>query len=98
MPPIIDAVLLFALSIPVVMQYRILPIDGTPYWLFGLLFLVLVLNVLLAHRSMIFVKTNALIERARDILILIVLIIVVIGTSITAMVDRYRVAPVWGST
>ncbi|MEK7060603.1 MAG: hypothetical protein AAB937_00020 [Patescibacteria group bacterium] len=96
MPPIVDAVLLFALSIPVVMKYRILPIDGTPYWLFGVLFLALVFNVLLAYRSMIILRISASGERARNILMLIVLMIVVVGTSVTAMVDRNRVAPVWG--
>jgi len=96
MPPIIDSVLLFLLSIPVVMKYRILPIEGTPYWLFGLVFLSLVVNVLLAYRSMVFAKVSRVVERWRDILIWFVLGVVVFLTLVTSMVDRKSVAPVWG--
>lgn len=96
MPAIVDAILLFTLSIPVVMKYRILPIEGTPYWLFGLLFIALVVNVLLAYRSMVISKLNKMLERIRDFLIWFVLVMVVGGTVLTAMVDRNRVAPVWG--
>lgn len=96
MPAIVDAILLFTLSIPVVMKYRILPIVGTPYWLFGLLFVALVGNVLLAYRSMVITKSNKLMEYVRDLLLWFVLIMVVGGTVVTAMVDRNRVAPVWG--
>lgn len=96
MPAIVDAILLFTLSVPVVMKYRILPIVGTPYWLFGLLFVALVANVLLAYRSMVIPKINPALERTRDLLIWFVLAVVVGGTTVTAMVDRSRVAPVWG--
>ncbi len=96
MPAIIDAILLFTLSVPVVMKYRILSIVGTPYWLFGLLFVALVANVLLAYRSMVIPKINPVLERTRDLLIWFVLLVVVGGTTVTAMVDRSRVAPVWG--
>ena len=97
MSPIIDSVLLFLLSIPVVMKYRILPIEGTPYWLFGLVFLSLVLNVLLAYRSMILTKASLFVERWRDVLTWFVLGVVVFLTLVTSMVDRKSVAPVWGS-
>ena len=96
MPAIIDAILLFTLSVPVVMKYRILPVEGTPYWLFGLLFIAFVANVLLAYRSMVITKSNQMLERTRDFLIWFVLVMVVGGTVVTAMVDRNRVAPVWG--
>ncbi len=96
MPAIIDAILLFTLSVPVVMKYRILPVEGTPYWLFGLLFAALVANVLLAYRSMVTMKSNQMVERTRDFLIWFVLVVVVGSTVVTAMVDRSRVAPVWG--
>ena len=39
---VLDSILLFAFAVPVVMKYRILPVEGTPYWLFGILFLILV--------------------------------------------------------
>lgn len=96
MPPIVDAILLFSLSIPVVMKYRLLPITGTPYWLFGVLFIVLVVNILLAYHSMMVKKVPVLIEKTRDLLVWFVVFVVVICTTTTAMVDRSRVAPVWG--
>lgn len=96
MPAIVDAILLFTLSVPVVMKYRILPVEGTPYWLFGLLFVAFVVNVLLAYRSMVITKLNIMLERTRDFLIWLVIVMVVGGTVVTAMVDRNRVAPVWG--
>lgn len=40
----LDALLLFLFSLPVVFKYRILPIEGTPYWLFGILFFFLLSN------------------------------------------------------
>ena len=39
-----DSILLFVLVIPFIMTYRIGPND-TPYWLFGLIFLGLLLNL-----------------------------------------------------
>ena len=64
--------------------------------LFGLLFVALVVNVLLAYRSMVITKLNITLERTRDFLIWLVMVMVVGGTVVTAMVDRNRVAPVWG--
>ena len=96
----LDAALLFALSIPVVMGYRILPVDGTPYWLFGILFLLLTMNVVISvypdalPRSWRGKKDTG-IERMKTWLIWIVLAIVVGGTMWTAMVDRSRTAPVF---
>lgn len=96
MSAIVDAILLFTLAVPVVMKYRILPIIGTPYWLFGVLITALVINVLLAIRSMVISKRNQLLEQIRDFLIWFVLVAVVGGTVVTAIVDRNQVAPVWG--
>lgn len=83
---VLDSILLFALSIPVVMKYRILPVDGTPYWLFGLLFILLVGNCLLS-----FFGNN----RYKNWFLVVALVITVGGTSITAMVDRAKTAPVY---
>src|SRR3989344_5729708 len=78
----IGAVLLFALSIPVVMGYRILPIEGTPYWLVGILFVLLTVNIL----------------RPKLIKFLLwpIIIIVLGATMMTAIVDRSKTAPVYG--
>lgn len=90
--PALDAILLFILSIPVVMRYRILPIIGTPYWLFGVLFLILTLNIYL---SLYIRKNTKLINlnRLKYIFIWVTLGIVLFGTMITAIVDRSKTAP-----
>lgn len=85
---IINAILLFSLSIPVVMKYRILPVDGTPYWLFGILFVLLTVYCVLAF--------TGLGHRIKNLFLVAVLVIVLGGVSITAMVDRAKTAPVYG--
>lgn len=89
----LEAVLLFALSIPVVMGYRILPVEGTPYWLFGILFALLTGNILLSLHPGRFKKN---LERIKGILLWLILAIVVGGTTWTAIVDRSKTAPVYG--
>lgn len=88
------AVLVFSLSIPVVMQYRILPIDGTPYWLFGVLF-----ALLFAFFSFSFfpLAQKKYREWLLDGILVGILLIVVGGSSVTAMVDRAKTAPVFGA-
>lgn len=76
----LSSVLLFALSIPIVMQYRILPIEGTPYWLFGILFALLTINIL----------------KPKSYLLWVILTIVLGGTTWTTIVDRSKTAPVYG--
>ncbi|MEK7129424.1 MAG: hypothetical protein AAB803_00240 [Patescibacteria group bacterium] len=89
----LDALLLFVLSVPVVMRYRILPIEGTPYWLFGILFLILITNVLVSLYPGFFKKTIVL--KAKLLFLMATLAIVVGGTTVTAIVDRSRTAPVY---
>lgn len=91
----LDAVLLFALSIPVVMKYRILPVEGTPYWLFGILFFVLLINLLVSLYSSAF-KKFINISFFKIVSLVFTLLIVVGGVMWTAMVDRSKVAPVYG--
>ena len=85
---LLSSVLLFVFSIPVVTHYRILPIVGTPYWLFGLLFLFLILHLVLSF--------NNLYGKVRHLLFWLILIIVFGGTTVTAIVDRSKTAPVYG--
>lgn len=87
LPAILDSVLLFALSIPVVMKYRILPIEGTPYWLFGILFALLIGNCLLS-----IIGKN----RYKQWFLIAILGITVGGATVTAIVDRAKTAPVYG--
>lgn len=84
---VLDSILLFALSIPVVMKYRILPVEETPYWLFGILFLILVTNCLLS-----FIGNN----RYKNWFLVVTLLITMGGATITAMSDRAKTAPVYG--
>ncbi len=92
---LLEAILLFAFSVPVVMGYRILPATGTPYWLFGILFLLLVANILLAVSSSVG-KQQKVMERIQTYILWLVLVIVIGGTTVTAIVDRSRTAPVFG--
>lgn len=93
---VISAVLLFSFSIPVVMQYRILPVDGTPYWLFGVLFSLLLINCVFAFvapAGKFFARWGNAIKNS---VLVLVLCIVLGGVTVTAMVDRARTAPVLG--
>ncbi len=85
---LLSSVLLFAFSIPVAMHYRILPVAGTPYWLFGLLFLFLIAHFVLSF--------NNIYGKVRNLLFWFILIIVFGGTTVTAIVDRSKTAPVFG--
>lgn len=91
----LDALLLFVLSIPVVMQYRILPIEGTPFWLFGVLFLMLLVNILVSLYPLS-LKKFINILKLKMFMLIATLLIVVGGTTVTAMVDRSKTAPVYG--
>lgn len=91
----LDAILLFVLSVPVVMRYRILPVVGTPYWLFGILFILLTGNVLISvypHP----IGTRKFVMGIKAILVCMTLMIVVGGTMITSIIDRVKTAPAYG--
>lgn len=90
---IINAALLFAFSIPIVMKYKILPIDGTPYWLFGVLFLILTVNCVISCIPSVLGEFDRYTRRIQNILLVATLSIVLGGVSITAMVDRAHTAP-----
>lgn len=92
----INAVLVFALTVPIVMTYRILPVEGTPYWLFALYFFLAVAGVAvsMSFRMPTFLSKHK--SRLRVLILCFVLAISLGGSSVTAMFDRARVAPVWG--
>lgn len=94
LPWTVDAGLLFVLSVPIVMKYRILPTEGTPYWLFGILFLLLALNIFISLFPTAVSKYVA-VGRAKLIITWLVIAIVIGGTTVTAIADRHRVAPAW---
>lgn len=90
--PLISSALLFLLAIPVVMNYRILPIDGTPYWLFGLLFICLLsFSFVTVYAKQIKISVQPL----RTFLLVSILLIAFEGPAITTIADRHKIAPVW---
>lgn len=93
---IADSVLLFALSIPVVMQYRILPVTGTPYWLFGILFLLLAVNCFVSFYPDMLGRWKKYLQPLKMFFLVAVICITLGGASVTAMFDRAKTAPVYG--
>lgn len=90
----LDALLLLLLALPIPLRYRLLPATGTPYWLFGILFLLVFGNVLLSLFPPR--KISKYIEQIKTFIIWLVLIIVVGGVTMTAIVDRSKTAPELG--
>lgn len=91
----IDTVLLLALSLPWPLKYRIFPMEGTPYILFGIYFALLFAYVAL-DLDWIRVGSLATKWRAKLAVVFVVIGIVAGGPLMTAIVDRSRVAPVFG--
>lgn len=91
----IDTILLLALSLPWPLKYRIFPMEGTPYILFGIYFALLLTYIALDVGWM---RTRTLQAKWRAKLTVLVAVIGIAagGTLITAIVDRSRVAPVFG--
>lgn len=93
---IMDAILLFSLSIPVVMTYRILPVEGTPYWLFAVLFLMLGAHCFISCYPGVLGPWKRYVDRLKLLLLVGTVTIVLGGPMVTAIADRAKVAPVWG--
>lgn len=81
----IDTVLLLALSLPWPLKYRIFPMDGTPYILFGIYFALLLTYATLGSKW-----------KSKLFVLFTIIAIAAGGPLITAIVDRSRVAPVFG--
>jgi len=96
LPQVLDAILLFAFSIPVVMKYRILPIEGTPYWLFGVLFIVLALHCFVSLYPGVLGKFKNSLGSIKMFFLIVTLTITLGGVTVTAMFDRAKTAPVYG--
>lgn len=95
-PSVFESLLLFALSIPIVMKYRILPIDGTPYWLFGVLFIVLLTQCIISFYPEILGLYRKYINIITLFFLCLTISIVLGGTMITAIMDRAKTATVYG--
>jgi hypothetical protein len=86
-----DGVLLFALAIPLVMKYRILPIEGTPYWLFGIFFSLSLFNIFVSYVYK--TQTDRRFTVFKTVITWVLLAIVLGGSIGTAIVDRGKIAP-----
>ena len=92
---VIEGILLFVLGIPVVMRYRILPIVGTPYWLFGILFLVLIANLVVSLYPSV-IRSTLRLERIKAVFLWVAITITLGGSVVTSIVDRSNTAPIYG--
>ncbi len=91
----LDALLLLVLSIPIPLYYRIWPMEGTPYILFGVFFLAVFGNVLISFWGHQWFPQKTL-TAIKTALLVFVTIIVVAFPTITAIVDRHKTAPIYG--
>lgn len=95
-PQILDSVLLFAFAIPVVMKYRILPVDGTPYWLFGILFLILGIHCFVSLFPASLGRYEKYLGAVKTFFVAATIFISLGGATVTSMFDRAKTAPVYG--
>lgn len=87
----LDSILLPALVIPFIMTYRLSP-GETPYWLFGLIFLGLLLYIVVD-----LIKLNPRTHNRFKNILLGLLIIGVIGSAyFSSIIVRHQTAPVYG--
>jgi len=85
-----SAILLFIVSIPVVMGYKISPGVGTSYVLFLVYFLLNIGNILY---SLFATKSQQKVETIKNILTWGIMLLVLCGSMGTAIIDRGRIAP-----
>jgi uncharacterized membrane protein len=76
----LPAVLLFCLVTPFIMTYGIGP-GNTPYWLFGIIFLLLLCYLIL--------------ERLRSFILWAIIILVIGSGVVSSIIVRHRVAPIY---
>lgn len=93
---VLDSVLLFAFAIPVAMKYRILPVEGTPYWLFGMLFFILGAHCFVSVYPDVLGVYKKHLDKIKMFFVLVTIAITLGGVVVTAMFDRARTAPVYG--
>lgn len=86
----IDSILLFALTVPFIMTYRIGPND-TPYWLFGLIFLGLLSYLALD----IFKFGESIIFKFKQIILWFLIIGIIGGAIFSAIIVRHKTHPIY---
>jgi len=78
------------------MRYRILPVSGTPYWLFGILFIILAANCFVSFYPDTLGKWKKYLNPLKMFFLIVTICITLGGASVTAMFDRAKTAPVYG--
>jgi uncharacterized membrane protein len=78
------------------MKYRVLPIEGTPFWLFGILFFLCGFHIAISLYPQVLGVWKKYLDRIKLWAIIATLAISIGAPVLTAMVDRAKVAPVWG--
>jgi len=86
----LDSVLLFVLVIPFIMNFRISPSE-TPYWLFGLIFVSLLIYIILDLLKI----SEKFYFNLKQILFWIITIQVIGSAFISAIIVRHQTAPVY---
>lgn len=87
---VFGATLLFALSTPVVMHYRIFPVEGTSYPVFLAFFLLNLINIFYS----LYTKSNELVfNKVTNFLTWGVIVIALVGAMWTSIADRGKIAP-----
>jgi len=89
----LNSILLFALLIPFIMTYRISP-GETPYWLFGLIFLGLLVYVFLDLS--IFKLTDKFRNTSKYILLWLLIISSIGAAYYSSIIVRHQTAPTYG--
>lgn len=84
----LDSILLFALVIPVIMTFNLSPF-GTPYWLFGLVFLGLLTNIIID------ISKPKTYFRLKEILLWGIIFVVLGSVFSAAIIERHITHPIY---
>lgn len=95
MPFGVDALITLVLALQVPLKYRILPFEGTPYWLFAIFFVFLVSYIGVTLAGLRFWSWKRFLTFKTALLVCIVTIAAAFPV-VTSIVDRHNVAPVFG--
>jgi hypothetical protein len=91
----IDALLLMLFGLPVVLRYKILPTETTPYWLFGIVFFILIFHLVISLYPK-YIGSLSRLLRIKSFFLWTTICIVLFGVVGTSIIDRSRVSPTYG--
>lgn len=83
-------VLYLILSLPLIFEYRVLPVVGTPYWYFTLFFIIHLINLAGGFPGL---RTNIYSGKRQTVIAVSVIAISLYGVMATAIIDRGKTAP-----